>query len=67
MSNMFPGSSRNENSDIKPNDAEKIDSIVASKESKFYAAKRLSKFFEIEVNLKIFGNLVWSWHFPPSE
>ena len=61
---MFPGSERA--NEISPNDKERIDASVASKESKLYASKKLARFFEIDLTLKIFGQVVFSWHFPPS-
>lgn len=61
---MFPGNVRSET--IEPNEAEKIEASVASKESKLYAARKLSSFFEVDVTIKMFGHIVWSWHFPPS-
>ena len=51
--------------EIPLNDKERIEASVCSKESKIYAAKRLSNFFEIDLTLKIFGVVVFSWHFPP--
>ena len=60
---MFPGNSREEF--IQTNDAERIDASVASESSKIYASQKLAKFFEIDVTLKIFGHVIWSWHFPP--
>lgn len=51
--------------EIPLNEKERIDASVLSKDSKIYAAKRLSNFFEIDLTLKIFGVVVFSWHFPP--
>ena len=65
MSNMFPGNSRVE--DIPLNLKEKIDASVASKQSKVYAAKRLSRFFELDIVIKILGVVIFSRHFPPVE
>lgn len=42
---------------------EKIDS--PSKAQFVSEAKGLSKFFELHVELRLFGQLVWSWTFPP--
>lgn len=60
---MFPGCSSS--NVVRPNDAERIDASVASKESKIYACSKLARFFEVDVTLKIFGHDVFSWHFRP--
>lgn len=49
---------------IPLNDAERIDASVQSESSKVYAAKKLGKFFKLEVKLYIFDHLVRSWIFP---
>lgn len=48
-------------------DASKIEASLASKESKVYAFKKLSKWLEMDITIKIFGVTVFTWHFPPSE
>lgn len=60
---MFPGNQRAENN--AGSDSERIDLNVDSKDSKIYASQRLAKFFELEVTLKVFGNVIWTWVFPP--
>lgn len=60
---LFPGNERAEEKVVS--DAEKIEASAESVASKVYASKKLAKFFELEVNLRIFGQLVWSWKFPP--
>lgn len=47
-------------------DADEVQRNAFSQDSKLYASKRLAKFFEIEVTLKIFGKVVRVWTFPPS-
>lgn len=48
-------------------DAERIQKSAESVDSKVYASRKLARFFELEVNLRIFGQLVWSWKFPPQK
>lgn len=60
---MYPGNQRAEN--CPGSDSERIDLNVDSKESKIYASQKLAKFFELEVTLKVFGKVIWSWVFPP--
>lgn len=48
-------------------DSERITESAESVESKVYASKRLAPFFEIEVTLKIFGQVIWNWVFPPKK
>lgn len=50
---------------IPANDAEKIEASVASESSKLYASRKLAEFFEVEVTIRLFGRLVYSWKFPP--
>ena len=65
-SNLFPGCDYDPGMDnVTPNDALKIDASVASKESKVYAARKLSQFFELDISIKILGVEIFSWHFPP--
>lgn len=28
-------------------------------------AKGLAKYFQLDVTLKLFGQIIWEWHFPP--
>lgn len=28
-------------------------------------AKGLGKYFQLDVTLKLFGQVIWEWHFPP--
>lgn len=63
LMSMFPGNQRVEN--VAGSDSERIEMSVDSKESKIYASQKLAKFFELEVTLKVFGNVIWSWVFPP--
>ena len=56
-----------ENENITPNEAERIDASLESKESKIFALTKLSRWLEIDVTLKIFGVTIFQWHFPPSE
>lgn len=53
--------------DVRPNDAAQIDASVASETSKVYAAKKLAGFFEIDLTIKIFGHVIYEWHFPPKK
>lgn len=52
---------------ISPSTGELIDALNQSKQSKIFAARMLSKWFEIDISIKIFGVTVFSWHFPPVE
>lgn len=45
----------------------RVEQSVDSNESRIYAAKKLSKFFEVDITLKVFGQVIWTWHFPPSK
>lgn len=60
---MFPGNQRAEK-DVE-DDSERIEKNVDSQESKIYASQKLAKFFELEVTLKVFGKVIWTWVFPP--
>lgn len=51
--------------EIPANDAEKIEASVASEASKLYASKKLAKLFEVDVTIRLFGQVVYTWHFPP--
>lgn len=62
---MFPGSKPDVNSRSLENDANCIANNAESNESKIYASKKLARFFEVEVTLKIFGQVIWHWVFPP--
>lgn len=54
------------NNDPLSNSAQKKVEEFDFKDSKIYAAKRLAKFFEVEVTLKILGVVVFHRQFPPS-
>lgn len=60
---IFPGNQRAE--DIAESDSVRIEKSVDSQESKIYASQKLAKFFELEVTLKVFGKVIWTWVFPP--
>lgn len=64
---MFPGSQPDLNARSIKNDAERIATNAESNESKIYASKKLARFFEVEVTLKIFGQVIWHWVFPPQK
>lgn len=49
------------------NDDELIDALEKTAESKTFAAKRLAKWFSVDVTIKIFGHVIWEYHFPPQE
>ena len=51
--------------EIPFSDKERIEASVASERSKIYAAERLAPLFEVSVTLKIFGRVIFEWHFPP--
>lgn len=57
----------NPNDGITPNDAERISASLKSKESKIFALRKLSKWFEMDISIKIFGVEIFHWHFPPIE
>ena len=66
-SNIFPGCEESiENRSLK-NDSDRIEKSAESVESKVYASKRLAPFFQVEVTLKIFGQVIWHWVFPPEK
>ena len=46
---------------------DRIRQSADSNESRIYAAKKLSKFFEVDITLKVFGQVILSLHFPPSK
>ena len=52
---------------LPPSDEARIEESLVTKSSKLFAAKRLSKWFEIDVTIKMFGVTVFSWHFPPQK
>lgn len=52
---------------IPMNDDELIDALEKTAESKTFAAKRLAKWFSVDVTIKIFGHIIWEYHFPPQE
>lgn len=60
MNNYFEGMSQFED------DKQKIDASVNSEESKIYAFKRISKWFELDLTIKMFGHVVYHLHFPPN-
>ena len=41
------------------NDSQKIEKISE--------AKGLAKWFSVEITLKIFGQVIWHWVFPPQD
>ena len=53
--------------EIPLNVKERIDASVMSEQSKIYAAEKLAPLFEIDVTIKIFGRVIFSWHFPPQK
>lgn len=53
--------------EIPMNLKERVDASFLSEESKVYASEKLAPFFEVLVTLKIFGRVIWSWHFPPKK
>lgn len=53
--------------EIPCNDKENIEASVASEKSKLYASRKLASLFELDVTLKLFDHVVWSWHFPPKK
>ena len=55
------------NDGIMPNDAEKIEAFLASKASKIFAVRKLLRWFEIDLTIKILGVQVFHWHYPPLE
>lgn len=65
-SNLFPSSS-NEGVRTLDGDAERIESSAESQESKIYASRKLARFFEVEITLRIFGQVIWHWVFPPQK
>lgn len=64
-SNMFPSSI----DDVRSleSDACRIEESSDSRNSKIYASQKLAPFFEVEVSLKIFGQTIWHWVFPPKK
>ena len=50
------------NDGITPNDAEKIEASLASKASKIFAVRKLLRWFEIDLTIKILGVQVFHWH-----
>ena len=44
-----------------------IDYATEKKESKIYAAKRLADWFEVDFTIKIFGQVILEWHYPPKK
>lgn len=46
---------------------ERINAAVESKDSKIFAASKLSQWFEIELTIKIFGVTIVKFNFPPTE
>lgn len=38
---------------------------IQQKEAFLSEAKGLGKFFQLDVTLRLFGQIVWEWHFPP--
>lgn len=57
--------------EIKPNDkalstAERISNAEQKKESKIFAFKRLSHWFEVDFTIKMFGVVVYHLHWPPN-
>lgn len=65
QSNMFPGSQPDPDARTLENDSERIAVSAESVESKVYAGKRLARFFELEISIRIFGQEIWHWIFPP--
>lgn len=53
-------------SDYK-SDNERIVRNVESEDSKIYAGKKLAPFFEVDLTLKMFGQVIFIWHFPPKK
>lgn len=51
--------------EIPLNDQARVDASVLSEQSKIYAAEKLAPLFEIDVIIKLFGRVIFSWHFPP--
>ena len=51
--------------EIPLNDKECFDVSDLSENSKIYASEKLASLFEVDVTLKIFGHVIWKWHFPP--
>lgn len=49
--------------DKQINDAMNV--LASTKESRLFAAKRLSRWFEIDVTIKMFGKIIFQWHYPP--
>lgn len=46
----------------------KLKIIAMTKEKEMVLrAKKLSKWFEIDLTIKIFGVVVFQWHYPPQE
>lgn len=52
---------------VTPNDAERIDASLQSKASKIFALSKLSKWFEIDLTIKVFGQVIWHYKWPPQE
>lgn len=42
-----------------------IEASLEKEDSKIYAAKRLSKWFAIDLTISIFGVPIIEWHYPP--
>lgn len=57
----------NANDGINPHDAEKIEASLVSKASKIFAVRKLLRWFEIDLTIKILGVQVFHWHYPPQE
>ena len=55
------------NDGITSNDVEKIEASLASKASKIFAVRKLLRWFEIDLTIKILGVQVFHWHYPPEE
>lgn len=66
-SSMFPGSQPDSSARSLENDAKRISDSSESVQSKVYASRKLARFFEVEVTLKIFGQVIWHWVFPPQK
>lgn len=44
-----------------------INVIAQTKESRIFAARRLARWFEISITIKMFGKVLFQWTYPPVE
>ena len=49
------------------NDKELIDALEKVPANRVFAAKRLAKWFQVDVIIRMFGHVIFEYHFPPEE